>query len=28
VAKTPRLRPGQQLTLTLSENDPWTGPVM
>ena len=26
--KTPRLRPGQQLTLTLSENDPWTGPVM
>jgi hypothetical protein len=28
VVKTPRLRPGQQLTLTLSENDPWTGPVM
>lgn len=28
VAKTPRLRPGQQLTLALSENDPWTGPVM
>ena len=28
VAKTPSLRPGQQLTLTLSGNDPWTGPVM
>ena len=28
VVKTPRLRPGQQLALTLSENDPWTGPVM
>jgi hypothetical protein len=28
VAKTPRLRPGQKLTLELSENDPWTGPLM
>jgi hypothetical protein len=27
-AKTTRLRPGQKLTLELSENDPWTGPVM
>jgi hypothetical protein len=26
VAKTPPLRPGQKLTLELSENDPWTGP--
>jgi hypothetical protein len=25
VAKTPPLRPGQKLTLELSENDPWTG---
>jgi hypothetical protein len=28
VAKTPRLRPGQKLTLELSENDPWTGPLL
>ena len=28
VVKTTRLRPGQQLALELSENDPWTGPVM
>jgi hypothetical protein len=28
VAKTPRLRSGQKLTLELSENDPWTGPLM
>ena len=28
VAKTIRLRPGQKLTLELSENDPWTGPVV
>jgi len=28
VAKTPRLRSGQQLTLELSENEPWTGPMM
>jgi len=28
VIKTTRLRPGQQLTLELSENEPWTGPVM
>jgi hypothetical protein len=27
-AKTTRLRPGQKLTLELSENDPWTGPVI
>jgi hypothetical protein len=26
-AKTERLRPGQKLSLELSENDPWTGPV-
>jgi len=25
VAKTPRLLPGQKLTLELSENEPWTG---
>jgi hypothetical protein len=28
VGKTPRLRPGQKLTLELSENDPWTGPLI
>jgi len=28
VVKTTRLRPGQQLALELSENEPWTGPVM
>jgi hypothetical protein len=28
VAKIPRLRSGQKLTLELSENDPWTGPLM
>jgi len=28
VVKTPCLHPGQRLTLALSENDPWTGPVM
>jgi hypothetical protein len=28
VAKTTHLRPGQKLTLELSENDPWTGPLM
>jgi hypothetical protein len=28
VGKTTRLRPGQQLALELSENDPWTGPMM
>ena len=28
VKKTTRLRPGQRLTLELSENDPWTGPVV
>jgi len=28
VAKTTRLRPRQKLTLELSENDPWTGPVV
>ena len=27
VARTVRLRPGQKLTLELSENQPWTGPV-
>jgi hypothetical protein len=27
-AKTPRLRSGQRLTLELSENDPWTGPLL
>jgi hypothetical protein len=26
-AKTERLRPGQELSLELSENAPWTGPV-
>jgi hypothetical protein len=28
VAKTTRLRPGQKLALELSENQPWTGPVI
>jgi hypothetical protein len=28
VVKTARLRPGQTLTLELSENEPWTGPVI
>jgi len=28
VAKTTRLRPGQALALELSENQPWTGPVV
>jgi len=28
VAKTPRLRSGQKLTLELSENEPWTGPLI
>lgn len=28
VVKTARLRPGQQLSLELSENEPWTGPIM
>jgi hypothetical protein len=28
VAKTTRLRPGQQIALELSENDPWTGPIV
>jgi len=28
VGKTPPLRPGQKLTLELSENDPWTGPLI
>jgi hypothetical protein len=28
VAKTTRLRPGEKFTLELSENDPWTGPVI
>jgi hypothetical protein len=28
VVKTPRLRAGQQFALELSENEPWTGPVM
>jgi hypothetical protein len=28
VVKTTRLRPGQKLALELSENDPWTGPLI
>jgi len=28
VVKTSRLRPGQQLKLELSENEPWTGPIV
>jgi len=28
VVKTTRLRAGQQLALELSENEPWTGPVL
>jgi len=28
VVKTTRLRPGQELALELSENQPWTGPVI
>jgi hypothetical protein len=28
VVKTARLRPGQELALELSENEPWTGPVI
>jgi positive regulator of sigma E activity len=28
VAKTTSLRPGQKITLQLSENNPWTGPLV
>ena len=28
VVKTARLRPGQQINLELSENEPWTGPIV